>query len=615
MSKRKQKKKERVTLRQLFDNGRLMLGYIWRYTPSYFAVNAGEAFGRALRTISQILYLQYIFDAVEKGTAFEEILWVSLGFAAYVIAFEFFASWRKNVYCPRANHELHEKIHSELYRHACELDQSRYDDPEFYNDFIWAIRESDRRAIRMFSLLTQIVNCAISSVALLGVLAGTDGIVGLLVLVSFVANFLARMKLKDVFYEQDEALNPISRRMGYINRVFYLPDYAKEVRQGSIGELLKEQYDEALTEHIRVMSRYQPKIFILRLCSSFFTTLLLDAGIVGYLIIRYLTGSGLTLGGFSASVSAMYKLYWQISNIGSYFTEFCEQCLYTEKVKRFISCRPEIVGEETDISALESLRLHNVSFSYPVSKDGEAKTVLKNVSLEIKKGERIAFVGYNGAGKTTLIKLLMRLYDPIEGEILYNGQNIRAFAPDSYREHIGAVFQDYRIFAATVAENVLGGEYDEGKKEQILHALHAASFDEKLETLPDGIFTHLTREFEKSGVGLSGGETQKIAIARVFARPYDLLILDEPSSALDPLSEYSLNQSILEHAAGKTVIFISHRLSTTRMADRIYMFDGGEIAECGSHEELMQQNGKYAEMYRVQARKYRSEAKTLGEIV
>ena len=152
----------------------------------------------------------------------------------------------------------------------------------------------------------------------------------------------------------------------------------------------------------------------------------------------------------------------------------------------------------------------------------------------------------------------------------------------------------------------MGGEYTDTNEEAVMSALHAASFDEKLKQLPNGIHSQLTTEFSKEGVGLSGGESQKIAIARVFARPFELIIMDEPSSALDPIAEYELNQSILKNAEGRTVIFISHRLSTTRMADKIYMFDGGQIVESGSHDELMLQNGKYAEMYRVQAKKYRT---------
>ena len=258
-----------------------------------------------------------------------------------------------------------------------------------------------------------------------------------------------------------------------------------------------------------------------------------------------------------------------------------------------------------DAEAFEHLELRDVSFSYG---EGEKhKDVLRHVNLTLRRGEKIAFVGYNGAGKTTLTKLLMRLYDPTEGEVLYNGRNIREYKLDGYRDHIGAVFQDYKTFAASIAENVLGGPYTEDREETVLAALRSASFEDKLAKLPQGIHTQLTREFDKEGTELSGGESQKIAIARAFARPFDIIIMDEPSSALDPIAEYELNRSMMEDARDKTVIFISHRLSTTRMADRIYMFSGGEIIETGNHDELMAQNGKYAEMFRIQAEKYRKE--------
>jgi ATP-binding cassette subfamily B protein len=269
-----------------------------------------------------------------------------------------------------------------------------------------------------------------------------------------------------------------------------------------------------------------------------------------------------------------------------------------------VEYEPKINGAEENVPSFESLTIRNLDFAYPFSKDD--KMTLKGIDLEIKKGEKVAFVGYNGAGKTTLIKLLMRLYDATYGEILYNGRNIKDYAPEKYRKHIGAVFQDYKVFAATLAENVMGGEYTDADEGAVKSALRAASFEDKLKTMPNGIHSQLTTEFSKDGVGLSGGEAQKVAIARVFAGHYELIIMDEPSSALDPIAEYELNRSIIENSEGKTVIFISHRLSTTRMADRIYMFDGGEITESGSHEQLMAQNGKYAQMYRVQAKKYRT---------
>ena len=189
--------------------------------------------------------------------------------------------------------------------------------------------------------------------------------------------------------------------------------------------------------------------------------------------------------------------------------------------------------------------------------------------------------------------------------MLYNGRDLKTLSLSSLRGRVAAVFQDYRIFAATIAENVAGGICDEGDKEKIISSLERSTFSDKLDSLPDGLSTHLTREFFNSGTVLSGGEQQKVAIARAFYRDADLIILDEPSSALDPDAEYELNRAISRYAEDKTVIFISHRLSTTRHADRIYMFDGGTLIEQGTHEELIKQDGKYAYMFNLQAEKYR----------
>ena len=524
--------------------------------------------------------------------------------AGYNAAFELFNKWRLEIYVPKVRLILHEAIQNELYKKARELDQSCYDDPEFYNDFIWAIRESDGRTANIVECFSIMINRVTSSAAVLGLLASMDWVVTLILITSVVLGFVVKTCLNKIGYKHNLEANPIWRKIGYFRRVFYMPDYAKELRHGGIAEHLQNEYQKTNKEIIACNKKYQKKYLGLWILSDLLVYLMPSVGITSYLVVRYITDATLSLGSFSASISASHKLYYTLDDIGNYINKFHEHSLYIEKVKTFIQYQPKIKGEETNVPAFESLTVKNLDFVYPFTKDD--KKTLEGLDLEIKKGEKVAFVGYNGAGKTTLIKLLMRLYDATSGEILYNGRNVTDFDPEKYREHIGAVFQDYKVFAATVAENVMGGTYTDADEEAVLSALRAASFEEKLKQLPDGIHSQLTTEFSKEGVGLSGGEAQKIAIARVFARPFELIIMDEPSSALDPIAEYELNQSILKHAEGKTVIFISHRLSTTRMADRIYMFDGGKIVESGSHDELMAQDGKYAEMYRVQAKKYKT---------
>ncbi|MBP5744740.1 MAG: ABC transporter ATP-binding protein, partial [Lachnospiraceae bacterium] len=277
---------------------------------------------------------------------------------------------------------------------------------------------------------------------------------------------------------------------------------------------------------------------------------------------------------------------------------------YAEKFRKLLDYKPviEVCEGIAPGDTPGSLDLKNVSFKYP----NTGEYTLKDISISIKPGEKIAIVGENGAGKTTFVKLLMRLYDVTDGSIVYDGHDIREYDIGKYRKKISAVFQDYNIYATSLAQNVLLRQFDKKDEKDILDALKKADFSNKLNKLKDGIYTDLTREFSDEGTALSGGESQKIAISRVFINDSDraISILDEPSSALDPVSEYRLNKNLIDHAVNDTVIFISHRLSTTRMADRIYLFENGTIKEQGTHDELMGLNGRYREMFDRQAHNY-----------
>jgi ATP-binding cassette subfamily B protein len=250
--------------------------------------------------------------------------------------------------------------------------------------------------------------------------------------------------------------------------------------------------------------------------------------------------------------------------------------------------------------------LQNVVFKY---KD-DSENVLHDVSMSIKAGEKIALVGHNGAGKSTLVKLIMRLYDPTEGRILLNGTDIRAYNLQAYRALIGVVFQDYRMFSLSAAENVMMKRITSPEdREKAAEALRESSAYELIQTLKHKEETILTREFDDEGAVLSGGEYQKIAVARAFAKDARLLIMDEPSSALDPIAEHTMYETIMrlcarKENADKLAIIISHRLSSAAGADRVYMLEQGKVIEYGTHRELVRANGAYADMYKKQAESY-----------
>ena len=367
-------------------------------------------------------------------------------------------------------------------------------------------------------------------------------------------------------------------------------------------DLLLNNFDSAVESNISITKSYGNKLFFLSLTRSIFTAVMFDAVITILLLYKMMIEKSVTLGGFAATFSAMWKLFWTLNNLMDYFAKFKEHKLYANKFRVFLNYEPTVCDKEgcTELTApFKTLELKNVSFAYPEAE----KNIINGINMTVKAGQKIALVGYNGAGKSTLVKLLLRLYDVSGGDILINGKIIKDYTLCSYRNKFGTVFQDFQLYAADIAENVLTDEYSEGDQPRVLEALKNSGFEERLSSLNEGIHTPLTKEFDQSGINLSGGEAQKVAISRVFAKDCEIVILDEPSSALDPMTEYELNNTLMT-ALDKTVIIISHRLSTTRMADVIYMLENGEIIEQGSHDELMQTGGKYAEMFLKQAEKY-----------
>ena len=595
-----------------------MLKKVAECTPFYFIGMIINGIIWGAMSSATALFSYNLLNAIDAKAEFSHALRLILMMA---LLYLFVYAWDKlywHILNPLVRQKLHLKMHEELFRKAQTLDLSCFDDPRFYTDFVWAMDESDRRAIQVVEDTGQLIMRMVGTTTLFGLLMTIDPIIALTLFFSSVVSCICNLIGNKMEFEQDKTAKPLHKKKNYINRIYHLSDYAKELRISHADDLLMKEYDENTERLVDTYVKYGKKQFLFFGLGWEGIGYITYYGILLYMIAQLSTGS-LAIGGFAASISVVWQIRWQIVSLIEQFSKYPQHSLYIEKYLEFLRFEPKIKGERCDLPPFESLELRNVSFSYefsshpqykyhtePQNTDFSATTeALQNVNLKINAGDKIAIVGYNGAGKTTLIKLIMRLYDPTEGEILYNGINIKEFDPPAYRQKIGTVFQDFKIFAATIAENVINGTYNEKTdKETVLKALEMADFSKKLFQLKDGLNTHLTREFEQSGTNLSGGESQKVAIARVFAQEYPLVIMDEPSSALDPTAEYILNQSILHNTQNKTVIFISHRLSTTRIADKIYMFDTGRLIEEGNHSELLSMNGKYAEMFRMQSEKY-----------
>ena len=368
-----------------------------------------------------------------------------------------------------------------------------------------------------------------------------------------------------------------------------------------IKPLLIKRYNEAADAVTENQRKYVGKIdtifFFQESGVQIFGFMLILPLYLGYCVLKTKT---LGAGDFVATFNGAYSIASSFSFLTVWVSRnFSEQAKMINKFREFLGRENNILsGKHTAESEKpEEIELKNVYFTYP----NNSEPTLNNISLKIKPYEKIALVGYNGAGKTTLTNLLLRLYDATDGEILIGGKSIKEETLESHRNRFSAVFQDFRLFAATLGENVALDINPD--RERVEEALKNGGFSKKLK---NGTDTELLREFDDDGAMLSGGEAQKVAVSRAFYKSCPYVIMDEPSANLDPIAEYNLNKAMMEAAKNKTVIFISHRLSTTRHADRIYVMENGSIAESGTHEELMAKNGKYAYMFNLQAEKYRA---------
>ena len=577
-----------------------MLKFIFKHTP--FMV-CGYLFFDVLSTLpwtlSNVVLLKYILDVVEEGSDYYRVGIALALFVVFVVLTNLLSTLFYEISMPKQKQKLYFAVYKTIYEKAAKMDYEAYDNPEFYNDLVLAMNAMNERAYSVLSDTQSVLTNIVSVLTIGTVIVTIDPICLLFVIVCVAIMTPIGRLIAKVNVERTEAMTPFDRKNLYFSRVFYLQDYAKELRLSGAGKMIEARYDKNVSDRIKTISPYLTKQWKLYFCQEALPmTLLIYLGITLLMGYKAIVEKSVTMGDFAATFNGASSISTCVFALTSQLAiNVRENGLYVDKFRKFMSAKEKMVsGTKTTVYEKPvEIKFENVSFKYP----GTEKYVLKNINLTISPYKKIAFVGYNGAGKTTLTNLLLRLYDVTDGRITINGIDIKEWDIGAYHRNFAAVFQDFSLFGATLGENIAMN--DKPDEEKARKALEAASFNRKL---PKGIKSILLREFDDNGVSLSGGEAQKIAIARAFYKACPFAILDEPSANLDPVAEYALNQSMTKAADDKTVVFISHRLSTTVMADEIYMLENGQIIEQGSHEELMALNGKYAYMFRLQAEKY-----------
>jgi ATP-binding cassette subfamily B protein len=605
----KEEKKPKQSLKKVLSNNWFILKLSFQAAPFFMCFMIFEVIKQQVLVFFEHAYgISFVLEAAEFGKPFSEVVrFIVIISVAWGVSF-IFSGIYQNLVLLKGMPKIEKRLKDMMYAKVKELDLECYDNPEYYNEFVLSISEAEKSILRTHQIVESIF-AGLAALLTRGIFFLTaDAFSFVFVLASFVLTFFFSQKLNKVIFQNRVEKNPPERKRAYVHRVFYLNEYAKEIRLNpDITNRLYKEFESTNGQIRDIEKKYAKKRSLLSFVTNYLTNdFISDVIFITYLVFRAAVQHAISYSNVIVLWNVSGGLKRSLRTIAAVFPQLSENSLYIEKIRSFLGYGQKITSSRNlpVPQTRGKLELKNVSFGY-TEKDGP---ILKNISLAIHPEEKVALVGYNGAGKTTLIKLIMRLYDPSEGQILYNGIDIRDYDVNAYRKHIGTIFQDFKIFAAAVGENVVLDEdeasVEKNHKPAVLQALDFSGFSDRLEKLPQGLSTELTTEFEKEGVDLSGGESQKLAIARAFFKDARVVVLDEPSSALDPIAEYQLNKTMLQAAEGKSVVFISHRLSTTRHANHIYMMENGRIIEEGTHEELVGLKGKYAAMWKAQAGKY-----------
>ena len=597
--KRKKKEKD-ISAKRVASNTQFALNVVWESAPLYvFVYFFSTVWWGICGFLSETYALRLVVNTAQTAQGIDGVIRFVVILGIVNIVGNAVLNYFWNVTSWRETRKFTSHAEGMLFRKAAKVELACYENPTFYDKYVKAMNEIHNRIMRTFQATDGMLDKIISLTANSLLLFVIDPWLLVFALLPLVFGIFKRKEVK-ALYDQEDAKKPVVRRVEYVRRTFYLGEYAKEMRVGGMWRLLLEDLKTCYEEMRDIIKKHGGRRalfgYIQQVGLEVFTIL----GATLYAVYRTMVTGDMLVGDCLVVLGSIGSISRSINNVIQNLADFREQAHFINDVRYFLDYEPALADGDKEMPAdPQVIEIKDLSFRY----EGAKQDALKHINMTLHKGERIALVGANGSGKTTLVKMLLRLYDPTRGQVTVDGTDVRDLPIAAYRGAFSSVFQDFKIFSATVRQNVTLSP-EAADDEAVITALKEAGIYDKVESFEKGIDTVLTREFDDKGENLSVGEAQKVSLARVFYRNTPFVILDEPSSALDPIAEYTMFENMMRATEGRGVIFISHRLSSAVLADRVLLMEHGEITESGTHAELMEKNGTYAAMFRRQAENY-----------
>jgi len=583
------------------------LRLVWQGSPRLTALSLVLVIFRAALPLAALYLTKLVVDAIAAGAQgadieFSRILFL-LGLTAAVGLMSSLLGVLSGLVTEALAFRVTDRALETIHRKSVAMDLHYYEDAAFHDSLHRAQRDAPSRPQAVLANLLQVIQTALMVVGLIGLLVAIHWLLAVLMLVGVLPALWVRIRHAERYFRWQERTSQLDRQVGYLSWLLLYPSAAKEIRLFGLGDVLAGRYRDLRTRLRREsfgLSRQRS------VGDSVAQAVASVVVFVALAFIAWRTFEGelsigdlvLYFGAVQRGRSAAQTLFASLGNL-------YEDNLFLATLEEFMAVEPAIVApadpQPIPRPIQRGIAFEGVSFRYP----GSSRPLLEHLDLSIGAGEIVALVGANGAGKTTIVKLLCRLYDPDGGRITIDGVDLRDFRPEELRREISVVFQDFMHYQVSARENIWFGDVSRSAEDaDIIQAATMAGADSVLRKLPQGYQTILGNLFQDAEE-LSVGEWQKVAIARAFFNEAQLLVVDEPTSALDALAEAELFEKLRTLVAGRATLLISHRFSTVRMADRIYVIEGGKVLETGSHDELMLRGGKYASLFRIQAAPYR----------